>query len=456
MEIGDENYSRQILEPDLFMTSSLKKIAYLTSGAASMYCGSCLHDNTLVRAISGLGVDIQLIPTYTPIRTDEEDQSVDQVFFGGINVFLQQKIFFFRYLPSLLDRFLDMPWLLRKVTSGTTTIDPNKLGALAVSMLKGDRGNQRKEVRRLCRWLSRHHSPDMVTMTNLLIGGCIPAIKKELGVPVVVTLQGDDIFLDELPAPYRQQAIDLMRHLVPQVDGFLVNSEFYAARMGEMLEIPDEKIHLVPLGIDTTDFTAVAPSSAAVTGPLTVGYLARLAPEKGLHLLVDAFLELKAMPGMEQVNLRIAGWLGTHRQHYVAEQFEKLRSAGLEGQFQYDGEVDRQGKIDFLDAIDVLSVPTVYEEPKGLFVLESLAAGVPVVQPRHGAFPEMLSRTGGGVLVEPGSPTALAAGLAGVLSDPDRRKSLGDEGRETVHKSFHAEQMGRETLEVLARIAELS
>jgi len=435
------------------MTSLPKKIAYLTSGAASMYCGSCLHDNTLARAISRQGVDIQLIPTYTPIRTDEEDQSVDQVFFGGINVYLQQKIFLFRYLPPLLDRFLDIPWLIRKVTSGTSTIDSGKLGALAVSMLKGQRGNQRKEVRRLCRWLSRHQQPEMVMMTNLLIGGCIPSIKKELDVPVVVTLQGDDIFLDELRSPYRQQAINLMRGLVAHVDGFLVNSEFYAERMGELLEIPREKIHLVPLGIDTTDFQSLTGSSPSEGRPLTVGYLARLAPEKGLHVLVDAFLELHQMPGMDQVQLRIAGWLGEHRRDYVQEQFDKLQSAGLEDQFQYDGVVDRQGKLDFLDSIDLLSVPTVYEEPKGLFVLESLAAGVPVVQPRHGAFPELLSRTGGGVLVDPGDTGGLAASMAGLLSDPAGRKALGDAGQKMVHKSFNAERMGAETLEVLARIA---
>ncbi|MDP7205126.1 MAG: glycosyltransferase family 4 protein, partial [Pirellulaceae bacterium] len=410
-------------------------------------------DNTLARAISRQGVDIQLIPTYTPIRTDEEDQSVDQVFFGGINVYLQQKIFLFRYLPPLLDRFLDMPWLIRKVTSGTSTIDSGKLGALAVSMLKGQRGNQRKEVRRLCRWLSRHQQPEMVMMTNLLIGGCIPSIKKELDVPVVVTLQGDDIFLDELRSPYRQQAIDLMRGLVTHVDGFLVNSEFYAERMGELLEIPREKIHLVPLGIDTTDFQSLAGSSPAEGRPLTVGYLARLAPEKGLHLLVDAFLELHQMPGMDQVHLRIAGWLGEHRRDYVQEQFNKLQSAGLEDQYQYDGAVDRQGKLDFLGSIDLLSVPTVYEEPKGLFVLESLAAGVPVVQPRHGAFPELLSRTGGGVLVDPGDTGGLATSMAGLLLDPAGRKALGDAGQKRVHEIFNAERMGAETLEVLARIA---
>ena len=136
------------------MAKSPSNIAYLTSGAASMYCGSCLHDNTLARAISQLDVDIQLIPTYTPIRTDEENTSVDRVFFGGVNVFLQQKIFLFRYLPAFLDRFLDAPWLLRKVTSKASSISASHLGSLTVSMLKGVRGNQRKEVRRLSRWHS--------------------------------------------------------------------------------------------------------------------------------------------------------------------------------------------------------------------------------------------------------------------------------------------------------------
>ena len=86
-------------------------------------------------------------------------------------------------------------------------------------------------------------------------------------------------------------------------------------------------------------------------------------------------------------------------------------------------------------------------------MLESLAAGVPVVQPRHGAFPELLSRTGGGVLVDPGDTGGLAASMAGLLSDPAGRKALGDAGQKMVHKSFNAERMGAETLEVLARIA---
>ena len=185
------------------MTTDAIRIAYLTAGAAGMYCGACLHDNTLAAALTRLGVDIQLIPTYTPIRTDEQNVSVDRVFFGGINVYLQQKSGLFRWLPAVLDRFLDQPWLLRWATARSSAIDPRFLGDLAVSMLRGEHGYQRKEVRRLCRYLASDVQPNLVVLTNMLIGGCIPELKRTLRAPVLVTLQGDDAFLEYLPEPHK-------------------------------------------------------------------------------------------------------------------------------------------------------------------------------------------------------------------------------------------------------------
>src|SRR5215203_3777761 len=92
------------------------KIAFITAGAAGMYCGSCMKDNTLVAALNRLVHDALLIPTYTPIRTDEEDISQQRVFFGGINVYLQQKSWLFRHTPRWLDRLFDLPRLLRWVS----------------------------------------------------------------------------------------------------------------------------------------------------------------------------------------------------------------------------------------------------------------------------------------------------------------------------------------------------
>ncbi len=433
------------------MNGAVPRIAYLTAGAGGMLCGSCLHDNTLAAALAARGADVQLIPTYTPIRTDEADVSVDQVFFGGVNIYLQQKIPLFRHLPRLFDRWFDSPRLLRAVSSRASEMSMKELGGLAVSMLRGRSGYQRKEVDRLCRWLEEEVKPHLLLFTNVLIGGCIPTLRERLGVPILVTLQGDDIFLDALPEPYRGQAIEEIRKLVPLVDGFLVHSRFYQERMGPELGIPPEKFHRVKLGIDVRDFAPPETVEAAANRPPTIGYLARLAPEKGLHRLVDGFLRLKELPGMEAVRLHVAGWLAPHRKPYAEEQFERIRAAGHGDAFRYLGEVSRAEKAKFLHEIDVLSVPTEYHDPKGLFVLEALACGVPVVQPEHGAFPELLAATGGGLLVRPGDPQHLAEALAGLLADSETRLALGQSARDRIHAEFSGPAMAESTWEVISR-----
>ncbi len=432
------------------MSNSPLKVVYLTAGAGGMYCGSCMHDNTLARAMIAAGVDMLLVPLYTPIRTDEQDVSVGRVFFGGINVYLQQKFSLFRYLPRLFDRFFDQKWLLRWATSKQVDAGAEQLGELAVSMLRGEQGHQRKEVRRLCKWLRDSIKPNLINLSNMLIAGCVPALKKQLGVPVLVTLQGDDVFLDELPEPHKSQAFDEIRRLADDVDGFITHSRYYADFMAGYLGVPRDKFHITPLAIDTTDFAPFAACDRTHDNHRApaVGYLARLAPEKGLHVLVDAFLDLRARPGTEHVQLRVAGWLGQKNRPYADEQFAKLKAAGLSDAFHYAGEVDRAGKIDFLRNIDVLSVPTVYHDPKGLFVLEALAAGVPVVQPEHGAFPELLSACGGGRLVRPEDPKHLAETLHTLLTDHPTRDQLARIGCQAVHQRYDSKAMAAAMLKI--------
>ena len=431
------------------------RITYLTAGAAGMYCGSCMHDNTLARALLKLGVDVQLVPMYTPIQTDEDDVSIDQVFFGGINVYLQQRSGLFRFLPKAVDRLLDRPSLLRWVGSRGVETSAAKLGDLTLSMLRGSAGFQRKEVQRLCQWLDRDPRPDLLVLTNMLVAGCVPDLKRALHVPVAVTLQGDDVFLEELPGPDKARALDQIRRLAEHVDAFLVHSRYYAQFMAEYLAIDPAKFRLVPLGIDTADF---APPAAEIdprtnpAGPLRVGYLARLAPEKGLHVLVDAFIRLKELPDMAGTQLLVAGWLGKRHQAYVATQVAKLQAAGLSDACTLLGPVNRAQKVHMLRQLHLFSVPTVYREPKGLYVLEAMAAGVPVVQPDHGAFPEILAATGGGRLVPPNSPAALADTWHELLLDHATRQQLAVAGRTAVERRFNAHVMAQQTLTVLQQL----
>jgi glycosyltransferase involved in cell wall biosynthesis len=408
-----------------------------------------MHDNTLARGLTQLGVDVMLTPTYTPIRTDEQDVSIDRVFFGGISVFLQQKIPLFRYAPSFVDRFLDQPWLIRLATARASEMSPKELGALTVSMLQGRVGRQRKEVGKLCRWLDAEARPDAILLSNMLIAGCVPAIKETANVPVLVTLQGDDIFLDDISEPYRSEAIAELRKLGPIVDGFIAHSDYYADHMASYLDIPREKIEVAPLGIDASQFERVSRKPGE---DLAIGYLARLAPEKGLHNLVEAFIQIRQNNLCDKpCRLLIAGWLGNHNRPYAEAQFQRLRDSGLADHFEYLGSVDHNQKLEFLSRIDVLSVPTEYREPKGLFVLESLASGVPVVQPSHGAFPEVISRLQGGELYQPGDNRQLADRLSLLLGSAEQRAAYGKQGRAIVQTRHNAKTMAEQTRDLVER-----
>ncbi|MDG1873703.1 MAG: glycosyltransferase family 4 protein [Mariniblastus sp.] len=443
------------------MRYSDKKIVYLTAGAGGMFCGSCMHDNALAKALSDQGWDIQLVPTYTPIRTDESDFSVDHVLFGGINVYLQQKIPLLRHVPSVLDRFLDSPWLIRKVTSRAIETDAKMLGKLALSMLKGSKGNQRKEVAKVCKWLGLS-KPDVIIFSNALIGGCIEDIKKKMDVPVLVTLQGDDVFLDSLNEPFKTKCIEQIKQISHHVDGFVVQSEFFRGYMSEYFAIEPEKIYVTPLGLDMSDFKEFLhpdvqlenEAPVAVNPEITIGYMARLAKEKGLHHLVDGFIELRSRPGNEHVKLQIAGWISPENKEYIAAQWEKLDNSGLSKEYRYLGAIEREEKIAFYKQIDILSVPTDFLEPKGLYALEAMASGVPVALPAHGAFPELIEQSGGGVLFKPRDRKELANAWQQLIGDEDLRAKLGDQGQQYVHEFRNAAAMAVSTSQLIKRFVE--
>jgi glycosyltransferase involved in cell wall biosynthesis len=408
------------------------KIVFLTAGAAGMYCGSCMHDNALARALRDSGCDCILQPLYTPIRTDDASVARGRVFFGGVNIYLMEKMPLFRRVPAPIKRLLDRPRFLKWATRRAASTDASMLGELTVSMLRGEDGNQREEVERLVAWLRDEIRPDAILLTNLLIAGSVPALRRELpGTKLIAILQGDDAFLDHLPEPHRGTVIGLMGDLGRRCDAIVVNSRFYGDKMTRMLGLDAARVIVLPLTIDTAPF-AVWPSIGHEGRPRRVGYLARIAPEKGFHRIVDAFIELAGRRGFESVEFDFAGWLGEQNRNYLETQMRRLADAGLTARVRHWGSPDFAAKIDFLRSIDVMCLPTEHEEPKGLSVLEAMAAGVPVVLPSRGAFPELIERSGGGLLVDSVDPIPLADGLQRLLADDDLRSRLGATGRQWV------------------------
>lgn len=395
------------------------RITYLTAGAAGMFCGSCMNDNAVAKELIKAGHDCVLMPVYTPIRTDVEDMSVDRVFLGGVNVYLSQKIPLIRYLPRWAVGWLDHPWVIKSLTSKAGKTSPELLGQLAISMLDGLEGNQKQEFEDLLRFLQTSIRPETVLLTNLLIGGVIPQMASNADVWVM--LQGDDIFLDSLSVSHRAQAVERMRRLVGSAKGFICHSQAYAQSMQSLLGIPESKMHVVPLGVATEDFTDRAATGSEHRNDdslIRLGYLARMAPEKGLHLLVDAFIELRRHSKFSNVRLSMAGWMGPQHAGYWKEQQAKLHRAGLDGQWSYAGTVNRAEKVAFLESLDLFCVPTTYADPKGIFLLEAVASGLPYVMPEHGAFPELhrrFAKAAGGVAIGQLYPHGTSEGLVKAL-----------------------------------------
>ena len=426
------------------------KIDYITAGAGGMICGNCLRDNTLAAALLELGHDVRLIPIYTPIKTDEADVSLDRVFMGGINAFLQQKYALFRATPGWFDRLFDQPALLRWASKFAVKTQPEDLGELTVSMFDGAEGPHRKEIARLIDWM-KTDPPDVIHLTNSMLVGLAPAFKASLDVPVVCSLQGEDYFLENLPPSYSEKAFDRLQARARSIDAFVSPSRDHAVAMAPRLRVDVDDIHVILPGLR---LEGLDPGQEAHPEDFRIGYMARISPEKGLSLLTEAFLKIRERRGdaSPRPRLLVAGWLGAEHAPYLEGIRRKIEQAGFGADFEYLGEIDRAAKSRFLGSLDVLSVPVAYRAPKGLYALEAMACGTPAVQPRLGVFPELLEATAGGLLHEPDDAEDLAAKLEYLLDHPDEAKALGRQGREAVLEHFHSRRTAEETAEVYGNL----
>jgi glycosyltransferase involved in cell wall biosynthesis len=292
--------------------------------------------------------------------------------------------------------------------------------------------------------------PDVVIFSNALLSGAVRRLRERYDGPVYCTLQGDDVFLDGLPESHRERAIAAVAERAREFDGFFVHSRFYLEYMAKYLSLPQEKFRQIPLGIDLAGHDG-APDERGAELPFTIGYFARIAPEKGLHHLVDAFKIFQSK--YPDVCLRAGGHLSAQDRGYFRDARQRLKAGGALDAFEYVGSPDtHEEKVAFYRSVDVLSVPTEFQEPKGLYVLESLANGRPVVQPNHGAFPELIEATGGGLLVAARDPRALADAWEQLLRDADQRRGLGAAGQKSVREKFNTGTMAEATLQILKAV----
>jgi glycosyltransferase involved in cell wall biosynthesis len=422
----------------------------ITPGAGGMYCGNCLRDNALVAEMRRRGHETLMIPLYLPLTLDETDQSLGTpTFFSGINVYLAQKSVLFRRAPRWLHRWLASPRLLKWASSRAARTQASELGDLTVSMLRGEQGHQARELEELVGWFRTQRRPDVVCLSNALLAGMARRLKTELGSMLVCNLQGEDYFLDHLPAPYRDEAWSVLAERGAEIDLFVAPSAYYAELMRRRLNLPRERVRVIPNGINLEGFEVGEGSPRGAGVPPVLGYFARMCPEKGLDRLVEAFVLLKRRPQTQRLLLRVGGSCNGPDLAFVAGLRRCLDAAGVSGDVEFHPNPDRSTKLALMRSFSVFSVPAHYGEAFGLYLLEAWATGLPVVQPRTAAFPELIEATGGGVLVAPGDAAALADGIEGLITDPARAMRLGEAGRRAVKSEFSDRRMVDRTIAVL-------
>jgi glycosyltransferase involved in cell wall biosynthesis len=323
------------------------------------------------------------------------------------------------------------------------------LGETTISMLRGEQGRQIKELNRLVDWLgAQDNKPDLICLSNILLLGLARGIKQKLGVPVVCLLQDEEGFLDGLPKPYAEQAWQILAERAGDVDTFIAVSKYYADVMRRRLKVDPDRVKVAYTGIAIDGYE----SRQAQPDVPTIGYLSQMCPDKGLDTLVDAFIVLKKNEELSNIKLRVTGGRSAADKAFINGLRQKLSSYGLLDDVEFLEEFDLEAKLAFLQTISVLSVPEKLPVACGLYVLEALAAGVPVVQPAHGIFPELLEMIGGGVLYEPNNTEALVAALEPLLFKMEHAQQLGEQGRKAVHEKFNIEQTAGDLVRIYANV----
>jgi glycosyltransferase involved in cell wall biosynthesis len=423
----------------------VKSIQILPGSGDNFYCENCVRDNATVRALLRAGEEVVTVPMYLPQVIERVDAIVNApVFYGGINSYLQQVSGFFRWTPRWIDRLFDTQVLLRFAAKRAGSVRARNLGELTLSVMKGEHGNQVKELDRLLQWLDGVERPDLVHLSTPLLIGIGQAIRKRFGIPIVCTMQDEDVWIDAMEEPWRTRCWDTMRDGGKDVGAFIAVSRYFGSVMGDRLKIESGKLHVVPIGIDPGD----PPSPKGAAGTPAIGYLARMAESMGLPMLLDAYLRLKKTERWKSLRLHLSGGKTGDDAPFLERFRQRILDEGVAGSVQFFDEFDPRSRKSFLESLSLLSVPSPQGVAFGTYILEAGARGIPVVLPKIGSYPEIVEATGGGVLYEPNTVDALARALEDLLEDAGKREALGKKGRESVAASFTLDTMAARMIEV--------
>jgi len=426
------------------------QVVHIVPGSGgTFYCGNCLRDDTYVGALQKTGMDIIKVPMYLPLFSDEHDIADVPVFYGAISLYLKFKFPALQKAPKWIDRILNSGPALKFAARMAGSTDASGLEDMTISMLEGEHGQQKQELEYLVDWMANYGNPKVVHLSNALLLGLARRMKEKLDVKIVCSLQDEDVWVDAMEEQFRDKTWKLMRERAKEVDAFFAASDYFGDIMKKQLEIPDEKLFTTYNSLDPADYEYKNSSEK----PQAIGFISRMNKCNGLEVLVDAFVMLKKNPAFENLKLVLTGGSTPEDTKFLKGIRRKIKRAGIKQFVDFHEDFEEGKRHEFFDKVSVVSVPVLKGEAFGMYLIEAMAAGVPVVQPELGGFKEIVDISGGGVSYEPNNPEVLAETLDKLLKDGEGLKMLSENGRKGVEEHFNMHNLANRINEIYTGMA---
>lgn len=416
------------------------KIVYLITGSGgSFYCGNCYRDMLFVRAIRKVpGIEARAVPLYLPPDNTNVESGFDKkVFFGAISMYLREKVGFLKNMPSFLYKFFDSHLFLSLAAKKAGTTRTEGLEELTLNMIEGGNAFRKKEVDRLVDYITREGKPDVIHLSNALILGLARHLKNRIDVKIVCSLLNEDDWIEEMAEPYKSRAWEMIARESEYIDSFITPSKYYRDLFLNKTKLINKNISIVPLGFDPE----INPPSKSKENTPALGFFSRLNFNNGLDKIVDAFIKLKMEDRIPGLKLIICGGFTGDDKPFISAQLKKVRESGFADNLNIYNEFHGEKKIRFFNDVDLVSVPVNKYDGYGLYILEANCAGVPVLQPATGGFPEILETTGGGVIYSPDTTDSLADNIFRMFSDREQLIKYGEKGKEMVRARLSLSKM---------------
>ena len=384
----------------------MKILLIIPGSGDTFYCSNCFRDNLYAQALRNAGEEVIIMPLYLPL-TDKSFVADTPLFFPATSYYVAQKYFGKRGVPSVLDKILNSRPALRLASSFSGATSAKGMEQMTLSMIQGDDRHFAEQIEKLIQWIVNHDRPDIIHLSSSMLIGIAKAIKSRIDIPVVCSLQDEEIWIDNLKSHCARKAWEMIGQNSGYIEHFTVSSEFYRSTV--LSKIPGiGKIDIVYPGVNIERY-----SSLYYPKEPTIGFFYRMSYENGLDILAQSFVQLKREDTIPRLKLKIGGGYTSENRSFVNRIRNILKPYAHDVIWSDYYTLDEH--IAFYRDISLICAPLRFNEAVGLYLCEAFAAGRPAVVPNTGSFGEIVRDAG--LLYLPNECEYLTAALKHILTD---------------------------------------